>query len=76
LAAQQENAPNQPRPQRYYREYIHLPAIDDSTRIMLRRVFNEKSSRDWKLISATSRPIDNTLRLECDTLGGPSQVSS
>ena len=76
MAAQQENAPNQPRPQRYYSEYIHLAAIDDSTRIMLRRVFDEKSSRGWKLISATRRPIDNTLRLEWDTLGGPSQVSS
>ena len=67
--AQRENAPDQPPPQRYYSEYIHLPADKDAARVVLRGAINEKSSRGWKLISATKEPDGDALLLEWSTLG-------
>ncbi len=69
MTAQQENAPNQPQPDRYYSEYIHLPADEDSAGELLRGVFNERKARDWKLLSAIKNPSGDALRLEWDTLG-------
>lgn len=52
MAAQQENAPDQPQPERYYSEYIHLPADEEAARVILRGVINERSNRGWKLMRA------------------------
>jgi hypothetical protein len=73
LAPQQENAPDQPQPERYYSEYIHLPADEDAARMILRGVFNERTGRGWKLISATKEPSGDALWLEWDTLGSFSE---
>jgi hypothetical protein len=69
LAAQHENAPDQPQPERYYREYITLPADEDSARGLLRGSFYERTSRGWQLISAIKEPSGDVLLLEWDTLG-------
>jgi hypothetical protein len=68
LAAQQENVPDQPHPERYYSEYIHLPADEDSAGVLLRGVFNERSGRGWKLMSAVKVPSGDALLVEWDTL--------
>ena len=69
MTAQQENTPGQPHPERYYSEYIHLPADEDSANEVLHGVFNERTSRGWKLISAIKVPGGDALLLEWDTLG-------
>jgi hypothetical protein len=69
VTAQHENAPNQPQPERYYRERIPLAADEDSMGVILRRVFNERTGRGWKLISATKEPSGDALQLVWDTLG-------
>jgi hypothetical protein len=69
LAAQQENASNQPQPERYFSEYIHLPADEEAACVVLRGAINERSSRGWKLISATKEPSGAALLLEWDNLG-------
>ncbi len=70
MAAQQENAPDQPHPERYYSEYIHLPADEEeAARETLRGVINERSNRGWKLISAIKVPSGDALLLEWDTFG-------
>ncbi len=69
MTAQQEHAPNQPEPERYYSEHVRLPADEEVARVILREVFNERSSRGWKLMSATKEPSGDALLLEWDTLG-------
>jgi hypothetical protein len=69
LAPQQENAPDQPQPERYYSEYIHLPVDEDLAHVTLRGIFYARSTRGWKLVSATKEPSADVLRLEWDTLG-------
>lgn len=68
LTAPQENAPYQPQPERYCGECIHLPADQEAARVVLRRVFKERSRCGWKLASATKKPSGDALLLEWDTL--------
>ncbi|MDP9487520.1 MAG: hypothetical protein M3Q49_17340 [Actinomycetota bacterium] len=72
MAGQQENAPDRLRPERYYSEYIRLPADDNgrASLIFLRGVFDERSRRGWKLVSASKEPSGDALLLllEWDTL--------
>ncbi len=69
LAAQQENAADRPEAERYYSEYVHLPADKDLAHVTLRGIFNARATRGWKLVSATKEPSGDVLRLEWDTLG-------
>ncbi len=73
--AQEPNAPNQPQPERFYSEYIQLPADLDSVHAAFRRVIYERRSRGWKLISALKAPggDSDVLLLEWDTLGSFSE---
>jgi hypothetical protein len=68
VTAQHENAPNQPQPERYYSEHVLLPAAEDAVGVSLRRVYNERKGRGWKLISATKEPCGDALLLAWDTL--------
>lgn len=69
LAAQQENAHDRPQPERYYSEYIRLPADEEAAHETLRGAINERKARGWKLISAIKEPSGDVLLLEWDTLG-------
>ena len=73
MAAKQENTPDQSHLERYYSEYIRLPADKDSVDRILREVINERSSRGWKLISATKGPDGDWLLIEWDTSGSFSE---
>ena len=73
MTAQQENTPSQPHPERYYREYIRLPADEDAADEIFRGFFYERTSRGWKLISATKEPNGDAVLLEWDTLGSLSK---
>ncbi len=67
--AQREDSHNQPQPERYYSEYIPLPAKEDASRETLRGVINERQAWGWKLISAVKVPSGDALQLEWDTSG-------
>ena len=69
MAAKQENIPDQSHPERYISEYLRLSAVNDSTDAVIHGYFKERSSRGWKLISATKGPDGDWLLIEWDTSG-------
>ena len=73
MAPEQVNAPDQWPPERYYGEYIRLPADQDSMSAILYETFNERQARGWKLISATKEPDGDWLLMEWDTSGSFSE---
>ena len=73
MAAEQENTPEQSHPERYCNEYLRLSDVNDSTDAVIRSYFNERSSRGWKLISATKGPDGDWLLIEWDTSGSFSE---
>ncbi len=62
--------PERPHPGRYHGdEYVHLPADDkDSASAVLRGLFDERSGRGWKFVSALKAPSDDALLLQWDAL--------
>ena len=53
MAEQQRKAPDRPVAERYYAEYVRLPATEGSAQAALQEVLNEKAKRSWQLISVT-----------------------
>ncbi len=56
VAEQQRKAPDRPVAERYYAEYVRLPAAEESTQAALQEAINEKTKRSWKLVSVANEP--------------------
>jgi hypothetical protein len=69
MAEQQREAPGRPAAERYYAEYIRLPAAEGSAEVALQEAINEKTKRSWKLISMAQEPSGDGLFLVWDTSG-------
>ena len=69
MAEQQRKAPDRPVAERYYAEYVRLPATEDSAQAALQEAINQKSNRRWQLISVTQNPTSEGLFLVWDTSG-------
>jgi hypothetical protein len=69
MAEQQRKAPGRPAAERYYAEYIRLPAAEGSAEVALQEAINEKTKRSWKLISIAQEPSGDGLFLVWDTSG-------
>jgi len=69
MAEQQRNAPERPAAERYYAEYVGLPAAGGSPEVALREAIDEKAKRSWKLISVKKEPGGGGLFLVWDTSG-------
>ncbi len=69
MAERQRKAPDRPVAERYYAEYVRLPATEDSAQVALRVAVNEKAKRRWQLISVTKNPTSQGLFLVWDTSG-------
>jgi hypothetical protein len=69
MAEQQRKAPGRPAAERYYAEYIRLPAAESSAEVALQEAINEKAKRSWKLISMAQEPSGDGLFLVWDTSG-------
>jgi hypothetical protein len=69
MAEQQRKAPGRPAAERYYAEYIRLPAPEGSAEVALQEAINEKTKRSWKLISMAQEPSGDGLFLVWDTSG-------
>jgi hypothetical protein len=69
VAEQQRKAPDRPAAERYYAEYVGLPAARGSAEVTLQEAINEKAMRSWKLISVTKAPGDDGLFLVWDASG-------
>ena len=69
MAEQQRKAPGRPAAERYYAEYIRLPAAEGSAEVALQEAINEKAKRSWKLISMAQEPSGDGLFLVWDTSG-------
>jgi hypothetical protein len=69
MAEQQRKAPDRPAAERYYAEYVGLPAAEGSAEAVLREAINEKAKRSWKLVSMAKEPSGAGLFLVWDTSG-------
>jgi hypothetical protein len=69
MAEQQRKTPDCPVAERYYAEYVRLPATEDSAQAALQEVISEKAKRRWQLISVTQNPTSQGLFLVWDTSG-------
>ena len=69
MAEQQRKAPDRPVAERYYAEYVRLPATEDSAQAALQEAINDKAKRSWQLISVTQNPTNQGLFLGWDTSG-------
>jgi hypothetical protein len=69
MAEQQRKAPGRPAAERYYAEYIRLPAAEGSAEVALQEAINEKAKQSWKLISMAQEPSGDGLFLVWDTSG-------
>jgi hypothetical protein len=69
MAEQQRKAPDRPAAERYYAEYVGLPAAGGSAEVALQEAINEKAKRSWKLISVTKELGGDGLFLVWDTSG-------
>ena len=47
MAEQQRKAPDRPAAERYYAEYVGLPAAGGSAEVALQVAINEKAKRSW-----------------------------
>ncbi len=55
--------------ERYYAEYVRLPAVQDSVEAALQAAINEGAKRSWKLISMAKELSGGGLFLVWDTSG-------
>ncbi len=62
-------APDRPAAERYYAEYVGLPAAGSSAEVALREAINEKAKQSWKLVSMAKEPSGDGLFLVWDTSG-------
>ncbi len=69
MVEQQRKAPGRPAAERYYAEYIRLPAAEGSAEVALQEAINEKAKQSWKLISMAQEPSGDGLFLVWDTSG-------
>jgi hypothetical protein len=69
MTEQQRKAPGRPAAERYYAEYVGLPAAGGSAQIALQEAINEKVKRSWKLVSMAKEPGGDGLFLVWDTSG-------
>jgi hypothetical protein len=69
MAQQQRKAPNRPVAERYYAEYVRLPATEEPTQAALQEAINENAKRRWQLISVTQNPTSRGLFLVWDRSG-------
>jgi hypothetical protein len=69
MTEQQRKAPDRPAAERYYAEYIRLPAAEGSVEAALQAAINEGTKRSSKLVSMTKGPSGNGLFLVWDTSG-------
>ena len=69
MAEQQRKVPDRPVAERYYAEYVGLPATEGSAQAALQEAINEKAKRSWQLISVTQNPPSQGLFLVWDTSG-------
>jgi len=67
MTEQQRKASHRPTAERYYAEYVRLPAAEGSARAALREAINERMASGWKLFSATKEPSGGVLLLKWDT---------
>ncbi len=67
MTEQQRKAPGRPAAERYYAEYVGLPAAGDSAEVALQEAINEKTKRSWTLVSMAKEP--GGLFLVWDTSG-------
>jgi hypothetical protein len=51
MAEQQRKAPDRPAAERYYAEYVRLPAAEGSAEAALQEAINEKAKQSWKLVN-------------------------
>jgi hypothetical protein len=47
VAEQQRKAPDRPAAERYYAEYVGLPAVRGSAEVTLQEAINETAKRSW-----------------------------
>ena len=69
MTEQQRKAPGRPAAERYYAEYVGLPATGSSAETALQEAINEKVRRSWTLVSMAKEPGGNGLLLVWDTSG-------
>jgi hypothetical protein len=69
MTEQQRKAPNRPAAERYYAEYVSLPAAEGSVEATLQAAINEGTKRSWKLVTTAKAPSGNGLFLVWDTSG-------
>ncbi len=69
MAEQHRKAPDRPAAERYYAEYVRLPATEESIQAALQEAINEKAKRRWHLVSVTQNPTSQDLFLVWDTSG-------
>jgi hypothetical protein len=69
VAEQQRKAPDRPAAERYYAEYVGLPAAGSSAEVALQEAINEKAKQSWKLVSMAKEPGGDGLFLVWDTSG-------
>ena len=69
MAEQQRKAPDRPVAERYYAEYVRLPATEGPAQAALQEAINENAKRSWQLIRVTQNPTSQGLFLVWDTSG-------
>jgi hypothetical protein len=69
MTEKQRKAPNRPAAERYYAEYVGLPAADGSAEVALQEAINEGARQSWNLIGLAKAPGDDGLFLVWDTSG-------
>ena len=69
MAEQQRKAPDRPAAERYYAEYVSLPAAEDSVEAALQAAINERAKLGWRLVSMAKEPGGEGLFLVWDTSG-------
>jgi hypothetical protein len=56
MTKQQRRSPDRPVAERYYAEYVRLPAAEGSVKATLQAAINEGTKRSWKLVSMAKEP--------------------
>ncbi len=69
MSEQQREAPGRPAAERYYAEYVSLPAAEGTAEAALREAINERTKQSWKLVSMAKGPNDGGFFLVWDTSG-------
>ena len=69
MTEHQRKAPGRPAAERYYAEYVGLPAAEGSVEAALQAAINEGANLGWKLVSMAKEPSGESLFLVWDTSG-------